>query len=122
MIGLSARQQECLDAIRAHIAEKGRPPTLREIGRRMGIGSTNGCNDHLRALERKGFIERDAGKSNGIRLIGLAAGPEYVEGPTVAVIGRCVVVNGLEVAKCLGEADAQFLANNLRAALGMVAA
>ncbi len=54
MQGLTHRQQMVLDFIRESIADRGYPPTLREIGARMGIRSTNGVNDHLRALERKG--------------------------------------------------------------------
>ena len=50
------------------IAEAGGyPPTLREIGSRMGIRSTNGVNDHLRALERKGYLTREDMKSRALR-------------------------------------------------------
>ena len=54
MQGLTKRQQQTLEFIRKSIEERGYPPTLREIGESMGIRSTNGVNDHLRALERKG--------------------------------------------------------------------
>ncbi len=62
---LTARQQQVLDFIRSHAASNGYPPTLREIGKHMGIRSTNGVNDHLRALERKGAIRRRDGLSRG---------------------------------------------------------
>jgi repressor LexA len=52
-----------LDFIRSSITDRGYPPTLREIGARMGIRSTNGVNDHLRALERKGYLTREDMKS-----------------------------------------------------------
>ena len=68
MIGLTRRQRFALDVIRDHIAAHGLPPTLREIGAVMRIGSTNGVNDHLRALEAKGAIVRDAMKSRAIAL------------------------------------------------------
>ena len=45
----------------------GYPPTLREIGAHMGIRSTNGVNDHLRALERKGYLTREDMKSRALR-------------------------------------------------------
>lgn len=64
---LTARQQKVLDFIRSHIVEKGYPPTLREIGKHMNILSTNGVQDHLLALERKGFITRANLVSRGIR-------------------------------------------------------
>lgn len=70
MNALTTRQKLALDCIRNSIAERGIPPTLREIGEVMGIRSTNGVCDHLRALERKGFLKRgmDA-KSRDMRLV-----------------------------------------------------
>jgi repressor LexA len=72
MQGLTARQQMVLDFIRQSIVDRGYPPTLREIGARMGIRSTNGVNDHLRALERKGYLTREDMKSRALRPTGLA--------------------------------------------------
>src|SRR5579863_289741 len=69
MQGLTQRQQMVLDYIRQSITERGYPPTLREIGARMGIRSTNGVNDHLRALERKGYLTREDMKSRALRPI-----------------------------------------------------
>jgi repressor LexA len=60
-----------LDFIRQSITDRGYPPTLREIGARMGIRSTNGVNDHLRALERKGYLTREDMKSRALRPTGL---------------------------------------------------
>lgn len=56
-----------LDYIKSSIQERGYPPTLREIGAFMGIKSTNGVNDHLRALERKGYLKREDMKSRALR-------------------------------------------------------
>lgn len=56
-----------LEYIHASIHERGYPPTLREIGNHMGIRSTNGVNDHLRALERKGYLTREDMKSRALR-------------------------------------------------------
>ena len=67
MVGLTERQQMVLDYIRQSITDRGYPPTLREIGARMGIRSTNGVNDHLRALERKGYLTREDMKSRALR-------------------------------------------------------
>jgi len=67
MQGLTQRQQMVLDFIRQSISDRGYPPTLREIGARMGIRSTNGVNDHLRALERKGYLTREDMKSRALR-------------------------------------------------------
>lgn len=67
---ITAAQSRVLDVIRASLQEKGRPPTLREIGTVVGIKSTNGVNDHLRALVRKGLITREECKSRAIRIVG----------------------------------------------------
>jgi repressor LexA len=67
MQGLTHRQQMVLDYIRRSITDRGYPPTLREIGAFMGIRSTNGVNDHLRALERKGYLTREDMKSRALR-------------------------------------------------------
>ena len=73
MQGLTQRQQMVLDFIRSSIVDRGYPPTLREIGARMGIRSTNGVNDHLRALERKGYLTREDMKSRALRPTGMQA-------------------------------------------------
>jgi repressor LexA len=67
MQGLTDRQQQVLEYIRSSITHRGYPPTLREIGAHMGIRSTNGVNDHLRALERKGYLRREDMKSRALR-------------------------------------------------------
>jgi repressor LexA len=67
MQGLTHRQQMVLEYIRRSITDRGYPPTLREIGAFMGIRSTNGVNDHLRALERKGYLTREDMKSRALR-------------------------------------------------------
>jgi repressor LexA len=69
MQGLTKRQEQTLDFIRRSINERGYPPTLREIGEHMGIRSTNGVNDHLRALERKGYLRREDMKSRALKLV-----------------------------------------------------
>lgn len=72
MTGLTDRQREILKAIRQFVQDRGYPPTLRELGKCFGIRSTNGVNDHLRALERKGYIMRRDMLSRGITLTALS--------------------------------------------------
>ncbi|MBK8479642.1 MAG: transcriptional repressor LexA [Proteobacteria bacterium] len=67
---LTARQAQVLAYIGECIEARGFPPTLREIGERLSIRSTNGVNDHLRALERKGYLERELWKSRALRPVG----------------------------------------------------
>ena len=64
---LTHRQREILEFIAASIAERGFPPTLREIGEHFHIRSTNGVNDHLKALEKKGHLRREDLKSRAMR-------------------------------------------------------
>jgi repressor LexA len=66
---LTARQAAVLDFIIDHIQDTGFPPTIREIGDHLGISSTNGVNDHLKALERKGYLVREDAKSRALRPI-----------------------------------------------------
>ncbi len=55
---LTARQREIYDFLLRTIREKGYAPSITEIGARFKIASTNGVSDHLKALERKGYIRR----------------------------------------------------------------
>jgi repressor LexA len=64
---LTQRQREILDFISSSIVERGFPPTLREIGEHFHIRSTNGVNDHLKALEKKGHLRREDLKSRAMR-------------------------------------------------------
>ncbi len=60
---LTERQREVLDFIQDKIQRDGYPPTIREIGDQLGIRSTNGVNDHLKALAKKGYLLRTEAKS-----------------------------------------------------------
>lgn len=93
MLGLTKRQEQTLDFIRDSIKDRGYPPTLREIGEHMGIRSTNGVNDHLRALERKGYLRREDMKSRALRLVADEPEPNATEGAnddvvSVQILGR----------------------------------
>lgn len=68
---LTQRQRQILDFITASISERGYPPTLREIGEHFGIRSTNGVNDHLKALEKKGHLRREDLKSRAMRPVNM---------------------------------------------------
>jgi repressor LexA len=67
--GLTERQRRVLGFIETHIREHGFPPTIREIGRHLNIKSTNGVSDHLNALQKKGFLTREGGKSRTLQLV-----------------------------------------------------
>lgn len=65
---LSDRQRQILECISDYIAEHDRPPTNREIGQAMGIASTGHVDYHLTVLAKKGYIEREANTSRGLKL------------------------------------------------------
>lgn len=91
MDDLSPRQAEILEFIMAHIDNSGVVPTFREIGAALGIGSTNGVSDHIKALERKGYLERTAGPGSPRSLRVTSAGGSRVEDDStvaVPILGR----------------------------------
>jgi len=57
---LTERQQEVFDFVKEKILKRGYGPSVREIGAAVGISSPNGVMCHLKALERKGNITREA--------------------------------------------------------------
>lgn len=63
---ITDRQKEILTFIQRTTEDRGFPPTIREIGEEMDIRSTNGVNDHLKALERKGFLTRGEQQSRSL--------------------------------------------------------
>lgn len=94
MEDITDRQKEILTYIVRTSEERGYPPTIREIGEEMDIRSTNGVNDHLKALERKGFLTRGEQQSRSLvptkraRLVlglGKKADPTMVDVP---LLGR----------------------------------
>ena len=63
---LTARQQELLDYLKDVHATSGIMPTTREIQEHFGFSSQTAAISHLRALERKGVIQRQAGKARAL--------------------------------------------------------
>lgn len=64
---LTDRQQAVLEVLRAHMAEHGYPPTVREVGQVLGMASSSTVHSHLAALERAGIIERDPTKPRALK-------------------------------------------------------
>ncbi|MBV9233266.1 MAG: transcriptional repressor LexA [Candidatus Eremiobacteraeota bacterium] len=79
------RQRRILDVIRAFTAEHGYPPSVREIGERVGLSSSSTIHAHLKALERRGLIARDPTKPRALRPSGAPGTPDVV---VVPVLGR----------------------------------
>jgi repressor LexA len=66
---LSPRQQQILQRIADFIAQHSRPPTRADLARVMGLRNRQGIDQHLRALERKGYLELEPGIARGLRLL-----------------------------------------------------
>ena len=80
---LSERQKKILEFLQEFIEENQYPPTIREIGKEVGISSTSVVKYNLDVLARRDLIERNADISRGIRLVGDLA--ERVSGVTERV-------------------------------------
>ncbi len=66
---LTARQREILDLIRTTVAQRGYPPSVREIGDEVGLSSPSTVHSHLTTLANEGFIRRDPSKPRAIEVI-----------------------------------------------------
>lgn len=84
---LTARQQQVLEFVQATSAERGRPPTVREIATHFGFASPKAASDHLAALERKGWIKKERFVARGLATEELPIG--------IPVVGR--VAAGLPI-------------------------
>lgn len=66
---LSERQQQVLDYIRKTVAERGYPPSVREIGEAVGLSSPSTVHSHLSSLVEAGAIKRDPTKPRAIMVV-----------------------------------------------------
>lgn len=69
LVSLTDRQREIYQFIREKIQTRGYGPTVREIGTQFDIKSPNGVMCHLKALQKKGLIHREANMSRAIQLL-----------------------------------------------------
>jgi repressor LexA len=83
MSSLTEQQARVLEVIRESIREHGYPPSVRELGERLGLKSTATVHTHLRNLERKGFLKRAAQKS---RAFNVTDSPEGFSGGPVIMV------------------------------------
>ena len=69
MNNLTKRQEEILTYIKKYIVSHGYPPTVREIGKDLGVSSPATIHTHLNNLENKGFIKKEETKNRAIELL-----------------------------------------------------
>jgi repressor LexA len=72
---LTSRQREVFDFVIKFAKERGYPPSVREIGQQFGI-YPRAVFDHLKALERKGYLKRRRSMSRGLEVL-VFQGQEY---------------------------------------------
>jgi repressor LexA len=84
MANLSERQQRILEFIGQYLEEHNYPPTIREIGKAVGISSTSVVKYNLERLQEKKLIERSDEVSRGLRLV---AGPSLAPHPSTEASG-----------------------------------
>ena len=82
---LTKRQHAVLDTIRSWIRERGYPPTIRELGKLLGIKSLRGVTTHLDAIAKKGFLKREP-RARSISLLDLMA--PFEQALRVPIVGR----------------------------------
>ncbi len=85
---LTDKQQLILNFLKESIIDSGYPPTVREIGDRFGI-TVKGAYDHLKAIEKKGFIKTEQNKSRAIIILDSELSPEpQSKGISIPLLGR----------------------------------
>jgi repressor LexA len=105
--GTTEKQHRILDVIRSFTAEMGYPPSVREIGERVGLSSSSTVQSHLKTLERRGLLRRDPTKPRALvpadmvlRAVAPAvqrdAGPETVSLPIVGRVAAGTPITATE--------------------------
>ena len=84
---LTKRQQEIFDFIKRYSAKHGYPPTVRDIGKAIGLGSPSTVHAHLANLEKRGLLRRDPSKPRALELLRDAA-RKAVAPSGLPVVGR----------------------------------
>jgi repressor LexA len=90
---LTKRQQEIFDFIKRYSARYGYPPTVRDIGKAVGLASSSTVHAHLANLERIGLLRRDPTKPRAIELLdraaaGVQAGMHALVRPGLPLVGQ----------------------------------
>ena len=80
---LTKRQEEILEALKKDIAQRGYPPTVREIGKKVGLSSSATIHMHLKKLEEKGYIKKEGSKNRTLEIL---VPNEYLQDEKVASV------------------------------------
>jgi repressor LexA len=86
-VDLTKRQKEIFDYIRKYAGKHGYPPTVREIGKAVGLHSSSTVHAHLANLEKIGLLKRDPTKPRAIELL-VDRARKMVRGPGLPLVGQ----------------------------------
>ena len=111
---ISKKQQEILDYIKNEILNRGFPPAVREICEAVHLKSTSSVHSHLEALEKNGYIRRDATKPRAIEIIDdnfNLARREVVNVPLVGTVAAGQPILAVENIETYFPVPAEFMPN-----------
>ncbi|HET7274073.1 MAG TPA: transcriptional repressor LexA [Longimicrobiaceae bacterium] len=83
---LTKTEHRILDYLVDYLTRNTYQPSIREIGKRFSIKSTKTVSEHLQALADKGYIEREASRSRGVKILDLDLAREVVSVPSYGKI------------------------------------
>ncbi len=117
---LTKRQQEIFDFIKRYSAKYGYPPTVRDIGKAVGLASSSTVHAHLANLERIGLLRRDPSKPRAIELLDrAAAGVRSLVRSGLPVVGQVAagqpvlaeenIEDYVQTPPCAGGEDGEYL-------------
>ena len=86
-MNLTKRQQEIFDYVKQHVSDHGYPPTVRDIGKAIGLTSSSTVHAHLANLEKLGLLRRDPTKPRAIEVLKDKA-RQVVTPPGLPVVGQ----------------------------------
>jgi repressor LexA len=86
-VDLTKRQKEIFDFIRRYASRYGYPPTVREIGKAVGLHSSSTVHAHLANLEKVGLLRRDPTKPRAIELL-VDKAKRAMRGPGLPLVGH----------------------------------
>ena len=111
---ITAKQREILEFIKQEILQRGYPPTVREICEAVHLKSTSSVHSHLEALEKNGYIRRDATKPRAIEIIDdnfNLARREVVNVPLVGTVAAGQPILAVENIETYFPVPAEFMPN-----------
>jgi repressor LexA len=117
---LTKRQQEIFDFIKRYSAKYGYPPTVRDIGKAVGLASSSTVHAHLANLERIGLLRRDPSKPRAIEMLDrAAAGVRSLVRPGLPLVGQVAagqpvlaeenIEDYVQTPECAGGDDGEYL-------------